>query len=58
MIAQKATYEAITLGLDQLFFMASLPDQDRAYTIESFLAQNGWNWDMVLNEMVKENDNG
>lgn len=54
----KSSWQTISAGLDQLFFSPLIEDEtleDRAAVIDLFLITNGWNWDTVMAEMVKEN---
>jgi hypothetical protein len=53
----KSPWTTITAGLDQLFFSPMIEEEsldDRATTIDNFLAANGWTWDDVIQEMAKE----
>ena len=53
----QASYQTISLGLDQVFFRPLIEDetaQDRRDAIETFLSANGWTWDQVLEQMTKE----
>ncbi len=55
----KASWETISIGLDQLFFGKMIADESiesRSDTIEKFLVANGWSWDEVLDMMGKEDD--
>lgn len=57
----KAPWETVSVGLDQLWFTPFTEGespQDRAGAIDNFLKLNGWTWDEVLNEIVKEPING
>lgn len=54
----KPNWETISTGLDQLFFITPLLEdetiQDRADTIDLYLQANGWTWDEVIAETAKE----
>jgi hypothetical protein len=55
---QKAKYQDISLGLDQLYFgpvSNQLSTEDLATTVESFLQSNGWTWDEYLQKLAEEN---
>lgn len=55
---KRIPYSQLVIGLDQLFFGGKIENQDqaqdRAETIEAYLEACGWNWDMVLEEMCRE----
>ena len=54
----QASYETISIGLDQLFFSPLVMDEtpeDRSDAVETFLLSNGWTWDMVLDQMTSSN---
>lgn len=50
---KKIPYSQLVIELDKLFFGNTLA-QDRAETIDALLEACGWNWDMVLEEMARE----
>jgi hypothetical protein len=57
---KKASYEAVLLGLDQLFMSEvlgkSMTTEERAEAIDTFLKSTGWDWDQVINHLVDDKD--
>lgn len=55
---KRLPYDQMVLELDKLFFGGKLENlqqaEDRAETIEAYLEACGWNWDLVLQEMGRE----
>lgn len=55
---KKIPYEQLVIGLDKLFFGRKLENQDQAEeqadTIDAYLEACGWNWDLVLEEICRE----
>lgn len=50
----RSSYQDLLLGLDQLFFTPLVQHEtaeDRAQTIEAFLAAKSWTWDEILEEI-------
>lgn len=56
--SKKITYEQLVIGLDKLFFGRKLENQEQAEeqadTIDAYLEACGWTWDLVLEEMCRE----
>lgn len=55
---KRISWSQLTLELDRLFFGGHIADmdeaQERADTIEAYLEACGWTWDLVLEEMCRE----
>jgi hypothetical protein len=47
-------YNQMVIGLDKLFFTLSDSTQDQLETIEAYLEGCGWSWDLILEEMCRE----
>lgn len=56
----KLPYAQLVLELDKLFFGGKIDNQEqaieRADTIEGLLEATGWNWDMIIEHMLNENN--
>lgn len=55
---KRIPWSQLTLELDRLFFGGHIANmgeaEERAETIEAYLEACGWNWDLVLEEMCRE----
>lgn len=56
--SKRIPYSQLVLELDKLFFGGSITNhnqaEERAETIEAYLEACGWNWDLILEEMCRE----
>jgi len=55
---KRIPWSQLTLELDRLFFGGHIANQEealqRADTIDAYLEACGWTWDLVLEEMSRE----
>lgn len=55
---KRISWSQLTLELDRLFFGGHIDNmqqaEERAETIEAYLEACGWTWDLVLEEMCRE----
>lgn len=59
--SKKIPYNQLVIELDKLFFGGKLENQEqaieRADTIDAYLEACGWTWDMLLEELAREETN-
>lgn len=55
---KRIPYQQLVLELDKLFFGGQITNrnqaEERAETIDAYLEACGWTWDLVLEEMCRE----
>jgi hypothetical protein len=56
--SKRISYQELVIGLDKLFFGGQISNQEqaeeRADTIDAYLEACGWTWDLILQEMCRE----